>query len=103
MLAGYPWFKLNRLMAPVDFLGFRPSNLYRRALNGVLGLPNNSKEYDRRAYDAVGGSNAWLDLYSLVGAGKGRVYGAKLRPLLNSYVAYEDLGLNIEKAKGTGD
>ncbi len=98
-LAGYPWFKLNRLMAPVDVFGFRPSNLCRRTLNAVLGLPNNSTDYDRRAYQAVGGSNAWLDLYGLVGAGKGRVYGPKLKPLLNSYVAYEDLGLNIEKAK----
>ena len=98
-LAGYPWFKLNRLMAPVDMLGFRPSSLYRRTLNTILGLPNNSLEYDRRAYEAVGGSNAWLDLYTLVGAGKARVYGPKLKPLLNSYVAYEDLGLNVEKMK----
>ncbi len=98
-LAGYPWFKLNRLMAPVDAMGFRISNLYRRTLNILLGLPNNSIAYDRRTYDATGGSNAWLDLYGLVSAGKGRVYGPKLKPLLNSYVAYEDLGLNPEKMK----
>ncbi|MCP4008596.1 MAG: asparagine synthase (glutamine-hydrolyzing) [Proteobacteria bacterium] len=98
-LAGYPWFKLNRLMAPVDALGFKTSYLCRRTLTALLQLPNNSMAYDRRTFEAAGGSNAWLDLYGLVSAGKGRVYGPKLKPLLNSYVAYEDLGLNIEKMK----
>jgi asparagine synthase (glutamine-hydrolysing) len=98
-LAGYPWFKVNRLMAPADALGFKVSNTYRRVVNSIFELPNNSVAYDRRVYDALGGSNAWLDLYGMVSAGKSRVYGPKLQPLLNNYMAYEDLGLDIEKAK----
>lgn len=99
IFAGYPWFKLNRLMAPNDAFGFQTTNLYRRAIMAILKLPNNTREFDRRVYDAAGGTNAWIDLYALVSGGKSRVYGPKLRPLLNSYVAYEDLGLNISRTK----
>jgi asparagine synthase (glutamine-hydrolysing) len=98
-LAGYLWFKVNRLMRPFDAAGFGISNLLRRGMLTTLGLPRNTRSFDRRLYDAIGGSNAWLGLYSLVSAGKARVYGPRLRPLLGSYVAFEDLGLNLERAR----
>jgi asparagine synthase (glutamine-hydrolysing) len=98
-LAGYPWFKINRLMTPFDAAGFATGNLLRRAVLAALGLPRNARSFDRRIYDAIGGSNAWLGLYGLVSAGKARVYGPRLKPLLGSYVAFEDLGLNLERAR----
>lgn len=98
-LAGYPWFKLNRLMAPVDRLGFSAGASVRRGLLRAFGLPVNSWAFDRRVYDAIGGSNAWLELYGLVSAGKARVYGDRLKPMLNSYVAFEDIGLDMDRAR----
>ena len=71
---------MNRLMAPADALGFKVSNTYRRVVNSILQLSNNSVAFDRRVYDALGGSNAWLDLYGIVIAGKAKVYGPKLQP-----------------------
>lgn len=98
-LAGYPWFKMNRLFAPIDAAGFGLGNAVRRGMTSVLGLPQNSRAFDRRVYDSIGGSNAWLELYGLVSAGKGRVYGPRLRPLLGNYNAFEDLGLNLDRAR----
>ncbi|MEC9344172.1 MAG: asparagine synthase (glutamine-hydrolyzing) [Pseudomonadota bacterium] len=99
LLAGYPWFKLTRLMAPLDSLGFGAANSIRRLAVSALGLANNSREFDRRVYDAVGGSNAWLELYGLVSLGKDRVYGPALRPLLHDHVAFEDLELDLARMK----
>jgi asparagine synthase (glutamine-hydrolysing) len=87
-LAGYPWFKLNQLMRPFDVAGFPAGNLLRHGVLAALGLPRNTRSFDRRIYDAVAGSNAWLGLYALVSAGKARVYGPRLKPLLGSYIAF---------------
>lgn len=99
MLAGYPWFKMNRLFAPVDALGFDAGNAVRRGVMNFLGLVRNSKAFDRRVLESIGGSNAWLGLYGLISAGKARVYGPRLKPLLGEYNAFEDLGLNIARAR----
>lgn len=99
MLAGYPWFKFARLIRPVDMAGFGAGNAARRVLARALGVPANQRSYDRRVYDALGGANAWLDVYGWVGAGKHRAYGDRLRPMLNSYVPYEDLELNRARMK----
>jgi len=98
-LAGYPWFKLNQLMRPFDVAGFPAGNLLRHGVLAALELPRNTRSFDRRIYNAVAGSNAWLGLYALVSAGKARVYGPRLKPLLGSYIAFEDLGLNLERAR----
>ncbi|MCB1461039.1 MAG: asparagine synthase (glutamine-hydrolyzing) [Nitratireductor sp.] len=98
-LAGYPWFKINRALAPLDSLGFGPANTIRRLAVSAFGLANNSRAFDRRVYDAVGGSNAWLEVYGMVSLGKARVYGPKLKPLLDNYVAFEDVDLNPERAR----
>lgn len=98
-LAGYPWFKVNRLFSPLDAAGFGVGNAVRRGITSALGLPLNSPAFDRRVYDSVGGTNAWLELYGLVSAGKARVYGPRLKPLLGEYNPFEDLGLNIDRAR----
>ncbi len=98
-MAGYPWFKINRALAPLDSLGFGPANSIRRLAVSAFGLPNNSRAFDRRVYDAAGGSNAWLEVYGMVSLGKARVYGPKLKPLLNDHVAFEDLDLDLERMK----
>jgi len=94
MLAGYPWFKWHRMMAPVDALGFEAGNLARRAAAAVFGVPANSRAYDRRLLAAVGGPNAWLDIYGVAATARARVYGPRMRPLLEGYVAYENIGLD---------
>ncbi len=99
MLAGYPWFKLARLSAPIDAMGFGIGNRFRRALAHVFGVTPNDRSYDRRTFDAVGGENVWLDLYGLSGSLKHEVYGPRLRHLVNEYVAYEDLEIDAEKIR----
>ncbi|MGI9402494.1 MAG: asparagine synthase (glutamine-hydrolyzing) [Rhizobiaceae bacterium] len=99
MLAGYPWFKYARFTAPIDAMGFRAGNTARRAAAYALGITPNDLSFDRRVFDAVGGANAWLDLYGLAGAIKHQVYGPRMRSLLNSHVPYEDLELDPERMK----
>lgn len=97
MLAGYFWFKLARLLAPIDALGFSAGNTFRRGAAAAMGIPANDRAYDRRVFDSVAGANAWLDVYGLTGARKHRFYGPRLRGLINDYVPYADLGLNVER------
>ncbi|MEM7463905.1 MAG: asparagine synthase (glutamine-hydrolyzing) [Pseudomonadota bacterium] len=99
MLAGYPWFKLARLSAPIDAMGFSAGNSFRRALAYAFGVTPNDRSYDRRVFDAVGGANVWLDLYGLSGSLKHEVYGPRLRHLVNHYVAYEDLEINADRIR----
>lgn len=99
LLAGYPWFKLTRLTAPIDAMGFGAGNSTRRAAAFALGITANDRTYDRRMFEAVGGANVWLDLYGMTSASKHQVYGSRMQPLVNKYVPYEDLELNPDRMK----
>ncbi len=97
-LAGYPWFKLHRLLGSLDVLpGLALSRLFRRGFAYLIGARPFSRDYEARLEASVGGYTAWQDLYGLVSLSKARFYGPRLRELLGNYVPYEDLGLNVER------
>lgn len=99
-LAGYPWFKLHKLMSFLDVIpGFPVSDLIRQASLRVVGAPRFSWSDARRMKEAVGGQNAWLDLYGLIGVPKRHFYSPAVREELGTYVPYADLGLNVERLR----
>src|SRR5439155_7751538 len=53
----------------------------------------------RRAQDAVGGPNAWLDAYGLFGLSKLRFFSDAMLERVRDHVPFADLGLNLDRAR----
>ncbi len=99
-LAGYPWYKIHKLLGYLDFIpGLRLSDRARRLFLKLGGSPLYPPETVQRARDAVGGPNPWLDVYGLVSLSKLRFFGPALREVMANHLPYSDLGLNLDRAK----
>jgi asparagine synthase (glutamine-hydrolysing) len=99
-LAGYPWYKVHKLLGYLDFIpGLRLSDTVRRLFLKWGGSPVFPPEMVQRARDAVGGPNPWLDIYGLVSLSKLRFFGPALREVMANHLPYSDLGLNLDRAR----
>src|SRR5205814_957225 len=79
-LAGYPWYKVHKLLGYLDFIpGLPLGDTVRRLFLKWGGSPMFPPELVQRARDAVGGPNPWLDIYGLVSLSKLRFFGPQLR------------------------
>jgi asparagine synthase (glutamine-hydrolysing) len=97
-LAGYPWYKVHRLLGFLDIIpGIRLSQVIRRAYLRLTGAPRFPRAVVRRAQQAVGGHNGWLDIYGLMSMSKLRIYGEGMRQVLLEHDPYADLHLNEER------
>jgi asparagine synthase (glutamine-hydrolysing) len=99
-LAGYPWYKVDRLLSFLDVIpGVRLSQLARRAYLWVQGIPRFPKSVVRRSQQDAGGHNPWLDVYGLMALSKLRFYGPRMREVMESNRPYADLQLNYERMR----
>lgn len=99
-LAGYPWYKIAKLLDVLDFVpGMRLSDAARRAYLRFNQVPQYPAEFRRGLEDSVGGPNAWIDSYGVLGLSKLRFYAAPLREVLAQASPWADLGLSLERAK----
>ena len=99
-LAGYPWYKIQRLLGALDVIpGLPLSGMARRAYLRATGAPKVSWEAARKVEAAIGGPNAWLNIYGLFGSSKARFFSAGMWEQLGDHLPYEDLQLNLERAK----
>jgi asparagine synthase (glutamine-hydrolysing) len=99
-LAGYPWYKVHRLLGALDFIpGLRLSQLSRRAYLRITGAPRFPWELARRNEAALGGPNAWLDVYGLMSMSKLRFFSRQMLEQSLEDVPYEHLGLNLDRAR----
>jgi asparagine synthase (glutamine-hydrolysing) len=99
-LAGYPWYKVHKLLGMLDVIpGWPISQVVRRAYLRLTGAPRFPWAKARRNLQAVGGANAWLDIYGLVSTSKLRFFSAAMWERLGDHVPYDDLGLNLERAR----
>jgi asparagine synthase (glutamine-hydrolysing) len=99
-LAGYPWYKIHRVLGLLDVIpGLPISRFVRRAYLRLSGAPRFPWANTLRNREAVGGDNAWLDLYGMVTLAKWRFYSPAMRETLGDYLAYSDLGLNVERMR----
>jgi asparagine synthase (glutamine-hydrolysing) len=98
-LAGYPWFKVHKLMRGLDAVpGLPLSPLLRKAYLKWTGLDIARLQIQRTAA-AVGGPNAWVDFYGLFSTAKLRLFSPQMWDMLGDHLPYDDLGLNLERAK----
>jgi asparagine synthase (glutamine-hydrolysing) len=99
-LAGYPWYKVHRLLGCLDVIpGLRLSGLARQAFLRLTGSPRFAWRMVRRVQDAVGGPNAWLDIYGLMSLSKLRFYSRQMHEMLGNHLPYEDLEPNLERLR----
>ncbi len=93
-LAGYPWYKVDRLLGCLDVIP-GGSQWARRAFLKATGAPAFSWDYVRKVQAAVGGHNAWLDIYGLMGMSKLRFYSGSMTEAVADHVPHADLEPNL--------
>jgi asparagine synthase (glutamine-hydrolysing) len=99
-LAGYPWHRYNWLFSRLDFLpGLPLSQLTRRLLVKLARAPKNAWRFVQRAQAAVGGHNAWLDIYGIMSLSKPRFFNPWMMKLVEAYSPYEDLDFNLDRMR----
>jgi len=97
-LAGYPWFKLHRIASLMDLVpGVRLSQHVRRGVLRLSGLPRFPWDTVNRNAAAVGGYNAWLDVYGLMSLSRLMFYSADMSAAVGDHVPYEDLQLDTAR------
>ena len=99
-LAGYPWYKAAKIFDWLDlFPGVRLSNVARRAYLRLNHVPQYPAEFRQRLEGAVGGPNAWIDSYGILGLSKLRFYSDSMHESLMLARPWEGLGMNLERAR----
>lgn len=99
-LAGYPWYKIARIMGALDMLpGLRLSNVARRGFLRLNKVPQYSPGFRDGLEKAVGGPNAWIDSYGVLALSKLRLYSGSMREVREQNHPWTTLGLDLDRAK----
>jgi asparagine synthase (glutamine-hydrolysing) len=99
-LAGYPWYRFNRLVGLLDLIPGAPlSPLAFQAYLRVTRAPRFPWYYVRRIEKTIGGPNPWLPLYGLMTMSKLRFYSRDMWEALGDHLPYEDLRLNHDRMR----
>jgi asparagine synthase (glutamine-hydrolysing) len=99
-LIGYPWYKGAKALSFLDLLPRLPlSDRLRRAYLRLQRVPQYPVDFRRGVEESVGGPNAWIDAYGLLGLSKLRFYAAPMREVLERTNPWADLQIPLERAK----
>jgi asparagine synthase (glutamine-hydrolysing) len=99
-LVGYPWYKAAKLFGFLDLLpGLPLSDRLRRAYLRLHHVPQYPAEFRRGVEESVGGPNAWIDAYGVLGISKLRFYGAPMREVLEKTNPWADLQIPLDRAR----
>ncbi|MBA3544278.1 MAG: asparagine synthase (glutamine-hydrolyzing), partial [Chthoniobacterales bacterium] len=99
-LIGYPWYKAAKLLGYLDlFPGLPLSDRARRAYLRLKKVPQFPAEFRRRQEESIGGPNAWIDAYGLLGISKLRFYAEPLREVMEQTNPWADLQMPLERAE----
>jgi asparagine synthase (glutamine-hydrolysing) len=99
-LVGYPWYKAAKLFGFLDLLpGLPLSDQLRRAYLQLNHVPQYPAEFRRGVEESIGGPNAWIDAYGVLGISKLRFYAAPLREVLEKTNPWADLQMPLDRAR----
>jgi asparagine synthase (glutamine-hydrolysing) len=99
-MIGYPWYKAAKLLEYLDVLpGLRLSDVARRGYLRLSGVPQYPPEFRRGIEKAIGGPNAWIDAYGLLGLSKLRFYSESMHAVRENSNPWADLQIPLERAK----
>jgi asparagine synthase (glutamine-hydrolysing) len=97
-LAGYPWYKVERLMNWLDAVpGLPLSRAVRGTFLRLTGAPRVNKEAYRRTLEAVGGPNAWLNIYGLMSLSRQRFFSKWMWEQLGDHQPFRDIEANLPR------
>ena len=99
-LAGYPWYKIAKIMGALDFIpGMRLSNVARRAYLRFNKVPQYSPGFRDALEQSVGGPNAWIDSYGVLALSKLTLYSKAMRDVREQTHPWPRLGMDLERAR----
>jgi asparagine synthase (glutamine-hydrolysing) len=92
-LAGYPWFKIHRLLTAFDLApGVRLSRLAQRTILRIVGAPPGAADYLRRIDRLLGASaGPYQYIYGIMALSRFRFYSAETLAALADHIPYEAL------------
>jgi asparagine synthase (glutamine-hydrolysing) len=97
-LAGYPWFKLNRVFEAINIIpGLWLSQRLRRFLLRMTGLPRYPWPELLRNCKAVGGYGPWLDVYGLMSLSRLMFFSDGMRSAIGASNPYEELNFDLDR------
>jgi len=99
-LVGYPWYKAAKLLNYLDFIpGLRLSEVARRGYLRMMKVPQYPREMRQEIEKTIGGPNAWVDSYGLLGLSKLRFYSEQMHEVMAKATPWADLGMNLDRAR----
>ena len=99
-LVGYPWYKGAKVLGFLDLLpGLPLSDRARRGYLWFRRVPQYPPGFRRGVEESVGGPNAWIDAYGLLGLSKLRFYAEPMREVLEKSNPWANLEIPLERAK----
>jgi asparagine synthase (glutamine-hydrolysing) len=91
-LAGYPWYKLNRLAAALDVIpGLPMGRFIRYGVWRVNGACRVALDHLRRIETTLGDHSAFQEIYSLMALSRSRFYSAGMLESLRDYSPYLEM------------
>lgn len=96
-LAGYPWFKINRLINTFGGGGSGSTQVLRRIITAVASPHVDWKEL-RQDFAAIGGYHGPADLYALL-SGNRSFFQSDVMKQINGGSVYHDLQLDVERIR----
>lgn len=100
-LAGYPWFKVHRLIELADVVpGIRLSPYVRSLLCDIVGMTKKVKEDVLSPERVLGHHSSFQDLYALMIAAKHAFLNDETLSALAEYSPYLDLQPDLERMRG---
>jgi asparagine synthase (glutamine-hydrolysing) len=93
-LAGYPWFKINRLTGFLDRVpGVPVGAVLRKLFLTATGQPTFPLSTVKHAQRLLGGPNGWLDVYGIMSLNKLRFFRPEVRDRILGRSPWDDLEL----------
>jgi len=94
-LAGYSWFKINKLTKFLDAIpGLPVGGMLRTAFLKLSGQPTFPLRHYKNTQKLLGGPNGWLDLYGMMSLNKLRFFTPEFREQIAEWSPWDDLELS---------
>jgi asparagine synthase (glutamine-hydrolysing) len=97
-LIGYPWYKAAKILNYLDVIPGL-SDIARRGYLRFNKVPQYPREFRRNIETIIGGPNAWIDAYGLLGLTKLRFYSDSMHTVREQANPWADLQIPLERAK----
>lgn len=99
-LAGYPWYKINRVLETLNRVsGGTLGAAGRRGLGRWLGFDKRTSDYQMQLIESAGGPNAFHDFYGLLNVSRFRFYSDDMHSQLEGFNPYAALTPDLDRVR----